>query len=198
MDNHYKTICEPTRSVCSSWRCTWINRQKIFGVKRARTCHLLCKKPGFYHSASKTHVGDRIFKLNSIHTSVIYQIPWIHWIQFHLGNFTLFGVKIGEHLHYGISGCFCKFSCFQLPVIIMYRGHLFHFFNTNTILPPTENFNATKTPMKMSANLWIPSIMRNKNQIYHHEKRKESTSSHLANRLCLHVWNGYVSMALTG
>ena len=36
--------------------------------KRARTCHLLCKRPGYYHSASKTHVRDRIFKF-------IYQIP---------------------------------------------------------------------------------------------------------------------------
>ena len=28
--------------------------------KRARTCHLLCKRPGFHHSTSKTHVRDRI------------------------------------------------------------------------------------------------------------------------------------------
>ena len=45
--------------------------------KRARTCHLLCKSPGCYHSASKTRVRDRIFKMRQIHASVIYQIPWI-------------------------------------------------------------------------------------------------------------------------
>ena len=28
----------------------------------------------------KTHVRDRIFKLTVIHASVIYQMPWIHWI----------------------------------------------------------------------------------------------------------------------
>ena len=43
--------------------------------------HLLCEKPECYHSTSKTHVRDRIFKLSSIHASVIYQIPWIRWIQ---------------------------------------------------------------------------------------------------------------------
>ena len=40
------------------------------------------KRPGCYHSASKTQVKDRIFKLTPIHASVIYQIPcirWIHW-----------------------------------------------------------------------------------------------------------------------
>ena len=30
--------------------------------KRSRKCHLLCKRPGCYQSASKTHVKDRIFK----------------------------------------------------------------------------------------------------------------------------------------
>ena len=39
------------------------------------TSHLLCKRPGCYHSASKTHVRDRIFKLSPIHASVIYQFP---------------------------------------------------------------------------------------------------------------------------
>ena len=28
--------------------------------ERPRTCHFLCKRPGCYHSASKTHVRDRI------------------------------------------------------------------------------------------------------------------------------------------
>ena len=49
--------------------------QKIFVIKRARTCYLLVKRPGCYHSASKTHVRDRIFKLNPIHASVIYHFP---------------------------------------------------------------------------------------------------------------------------
>ena len=43
--------------------------------------HLLCKRPGCYHSTTKTHVRDRIFKLFQIHASVIYQIRQIHWIQ---------------------------------------------------------------------------------------------------------------------
>ena len=43
--------------------------------KRAQTCHLLCKRPGRYHSTSKTHVRDRIFTLLPIHALVIYQIP---------------------------------------------------------------------------------------------------------------------------
>ena len=43
--------------------------------KRARTFHLLCKRPGCYHSTSKTHVRERIFKTSPINASVIYQIP---------------------------------------------------------------------------------------------------------------------------
>ena len=43
--------------------------------KRTWTCHLLCERPRCYHITSKTHVRDRIFKLNPIHASVIYQIP---------------------------------------------------------------------------------------------------------------------------
>ena len=49
--------------------------------KRTRTCHLLCKRPECFHSTSKTHVRDRIFTLNPIHASVIYQVPWICWIH---------------------------------------------------------------------------------------------------------------------
>ena len=48
--------------------------------KTAWTCHLLCKRPGCHHSASKTHVRDKVFKLTPIHASVIYQIRWIQWI----------------------------------------------------------------------------------------------------------------------
>ena len=58
--------------------------------KRVWTHNLLCQRQGCYHSASKTHVRDRIFKLTPIHASVIYQIPWIrwiHWISIHFrGN----------------------------------------------------------------------------------------------------------------
>ena len=43
--------------------------------KKAQTCHLLCKRSGYHHSTSKTHVRDRILKLSSIHALVIYQVP---------------------------------------------------------------------------------------------------------------------------
>ena len=46
-----------------------------------RTCHFLCKRPRCYHSTIKTQVAESSFKLNPIHASVIYQIPWIHWIS---------------------------------------------------------------------------------------------------------------------
>ena len=48
--------------------------------KRARTCNLLCKRPGCYHSTSETHVRGRIFKLSPINASVIYQFHRIQWI----------------------------------------------------------------------------------------------------------------------
>ena len=48
---------------------------KIFVIKRARNCHLLCKRPGCCHSPSETHVRDMILKLSTIHASVVYQIP---------------------------------------------------------------------------------------------------------------------------
>ena len=48
---------------------------KIFVIKRAQSYHLLCKRLGCYHSASKTHVRDRNFNMSPIHASVIYQIP---------------------------------------------------------------------------------------------------------------------------
>ena len=50
--------------------------------KRAGTCQLLCKKETrMLPQASKTHVKDRIFKLSPIHSSMIYQFPWIRWIH---------------------------------------------------------------------------------------------------------------------
>ena len=51
--------------------CHWIR------CKRTRTCHLFCKRPGWYHSTSKSNVWERerIFKLSLIHTSVIFRFP---------------------------------------------------------------------------------------------------------------------------
>ena len=37
--------------------------------------YFLCKRPACYHSASTTHVRDRIFKLSPIHASVIIIFP---------------------------------------------------------------------------------------------------------------------------
>ena len=56
--------------------------QKILYLKIiCQKCHLLCKKLRCYHSASKTRVAERIFKLSPIHASVIYHIVWIRWIH---------------------------------------------------------------------------------------------------------------------
>ena len=41
-----------------------------------------CQGPRSNHSASKTQVAEMIFKLHPIHPSVIYQIPWMHWISY--------------------------------------------------------------------------------------------------------------------
>ena len=49
--------------------------------ERARTCHLLCWNQGCYHFNSQTHVRNRIFKMTPILASLIYQIPWIRWMQ---------------------------------------------------------------------------------------------------------------------
>ena len=42
------------------------------GLEPATSC---VRDPGCYHSASKTHMRDKIFKFSPIHVSVIYQIP---------------------------------------------------------------------------------------------------------------------------
>ena len=58
----------------------WIQWQS----KRARTYHpatSCVRDQDAYHSTNKTHVRDRIFTLSLIHASVIYQFPWIRWIQ---------------------------------------------------------------------------------------------------------------------
>ena len=70
----------PLTHLSFPWMFSLNSVTKIFVIKRVRTCHLLCKRRGCYHSTSKTHVRDRIFKLNLIHASVIYQISWIQWI----------------------------------------------------------------------------------------------------------------------
>ena len=49
--------------------------KSLKGRSKVRTCRLLCQRQGCSHSANKTHVRDRIFKLSPIHASVIYQIP---------------------------------------------------------------------------------------------------------------------------
>ena len=54
--------------------------KKIVYSKRTRTCHLLFKRPGCYHSTSKSHVRDRIFKSSSIHASVI--ISFSEFVEF--------------------------------------------------------------------------------------------------------------------
>ena len=54
---------------CFYW-ILWIQWQKIVFKKIFRTRQLLCKRPGCYHSASKTEVAERIFKLSPIHASV--------------------------------------------------------------------------------------------------------------------------------
>ena len=46
-----------------------------------KTCHLLCKRPRFYRSASKAELAERIFKFSPNHASVVYQIPRIYCIS---------------------------------------------------------------------------------------------------------------------
>ena len=53
-------------------KCFSLN--SVNSVKKMPPSHLLCKRPAYYHSASKTHVKDRILKLSPIHASVIYQL----------------------------------------------------------------------------------------------------------------------------
>ena len=68
---------------CFHW-IQWIQWYKILNyINIIRTYHFLCKRPGCYHSNSRTQVAKRTFKLSPIQASVIYQIPSIrriHWI----------------------------------------------------------------------------------------------------------------------
>ena len=59
---------------------SWVTKICVITVKGLEPA-TSCVRPGCCHSASKTHVRDRIFKLSPIHASVIYQIPWIRWIR---------------------------------------------------------------------------------------------------------------------
>ena len=52
-------------------------------IKNIRLDYHLCGKPTSYHSATKSQVLDRLFKLIRIYTSVIYQI---HWKFLSIGN----------------------------------------------------------------------------------------------------------------
>ena len=51
-------------------------------------------------STCKTHVRNSIFKLTSIHASVIYQIPWIHWIPFLLMKTLISTENIKQNFHF--------------------------------------------------------------------------------------------------
>ena len=53
----------------------------LYFQKIIQTSDLLCERSRCYHSASKTHVAEWIFKLSPIHASVIYKILWICWIS---------------------------------------------------------------------------------------------------------------------
>ena len=76
-ENH----CVICLSRCFNGVCRRIQWQKIFVIKRAQTCHLLCKRLGWYHSANKTQVAEGIFKSSPTHASEISQILWIRWIS---------------------------------------------------------------------------------------------------------------------
>ena len=45
---------------------------KIFVKSESQILYLLHKRPRWYHSAMKTQLTERIFKLNPIHALVIY------------------------------------------------------------------------------------------------------------------------------
>ena len=90
---------------CFHW-IRWIQWQNICHYsKRAQTCHCLCKRPGCSHRTSKTHVRDRIFKLNPIQASVIYQIPWIRWIHWISDPFRENSIEISHLFFVFVHGC---------------------------------------------------------------------------------------------
>ena len=78
LDRHQ--TCKPVMISCefnSYWRQLIFKSTelvKYFCHKSIRTCYSLCRKPGYYHSARKTHLTEEIFKLIPIRASVISQI----------------------------------------------------------------------------------------------------------------------------
>ena len=63
----------------------------------------MCKRPGCYHSTSKTHVRDRILKLSPIHASVTIRFPeFAEFSEFliHLGKTLMNWGKFQETLCY--------------------------------------------------------------------------------------------------
>ena len=53
---------------------------KLVAFKRIIwTCNFLRSRPMSYHTATKSQVANRIFKLTPIHTSVISQTHWFQW-----------------------------------------------------------------------------------------------------------------------
>ena len=56
---------------------------KTFVIKRARTCDVFVRNQD---ATSKTDVRDSIFKLNSIHASMIYQTEFAEIAKFNEGS----------------------------------------------------------------------------------------------------------------
>ena len=84
----------------------------LYFKKIIHTCHPLCKRLGCYHSARKTQVTERIFKLIPIHASVIYHIHWICWIHWISDSFRENSTESIE-----IKGSLMSlFPCNVLPV----------------------------------------------------------------------------------
>ena len=90
-------------------------------TKRTRTSHLLFERPGCHHSTSKTDVRDRIFKLSSIHASVIDPIPWMQWIHWKFYPFSkysivrLCGLKVCLHWRSSLfEGCNSKWIALDI------------------------------------------------------------------------------------
>ena len=73
-------------------------------IKMEWACHLLCKRPGSCHRASKTHSRGKISKVSIVHASVIYQIPWNRWISDPFrDNFTLWTSKVRQICFFSLT-----------------------------------------------------------------------------------------------
>ena len=85
---HTLQIPHYVRQLSISWIC-WIHWPVILVIKRAWSCHVLCKRPGCYHSDQQDICEQRmIFKLGPILASVIY------WI-FGFSEFCEFLIHLG-------------------------------------------------------------------------------------------------------